>query len=170
MLIWFFERFKIRININIECYFHYDDDDVGDDNVNNNHYHHHHFYWMYNQIDNFAPILLCVHAVLTLPGVSVASLSAFSVCSVREISNSHPPISPSSVITSAIRSIRADAKMKNDSKYCVKTATSFGAEATSNRQTNSAANFSLLMSRLAYSWRKRTAINTVYRSARSLHE
>ena len=170
MLIWFFERFKIRININIECYFHYDDDDVGDDNVNNNHYHHHHFYWMYNQIDNFAPILLCVHAVLTLPGVSVASLSAFSVCSVREISNSHPPISPSSVITSAIRSIRADAKMKNDSKCCVKTATSFGSEATSNRQTNSAANFSLLMSRLAYSWRKRTAINTVYRSARSLHE
>ena len=164
--------------MNIECYFHYDDDDdddVGDDNVNNNHYHHHHhhhhhFYWIYNLIDNYAPIVLCVHEVLTLPGVSVASLSAFSVCSVREISNSHPPISPSSVITSAIRSIRADAKMKNDSKCCVKTATSFGSEATSNRQTNSAANFSLLMSRLAYSWRKRTAINAVYRSARSLHE
>ena len=139
--------------------------------VDNNHHHrHHHFYWMYNLINNYAPIVLCVHAVLTLPGVSVASLSAFSVCSVREISNSHPPISPSRVITSAIRSIRADAKMKNDSKCCVKTATSFGSEATSNRQTNSAANFSLLMSRLAYSWRKRTAINTVYRSARSLHE
>ena len=170
MLLWFFKRFKIRININIEYYFH-DDDDVGDDNVNNNHYHHHHhFYWIYNLIDNYAPIVLCVHAVFTLPGVSVASLSAFSVCSVREISNSHPPISPSNVITSAIRSIRADAKMKNDSKCCVKTATSFGSEATSNRQTNSAANFSLLMSRLAYSWRNRTAINTVYRSARSLHE
>ena len=52
MLICFFKRFRIRINMNIECYFHYDDDDdddddVGDDNVNNNHYHHHHHHHFY---------------------------------------------------------------------------------------------------------------------------
>ena len=84
-----------------------------------------------------------------IPCDLAASVIPFSVFLRSGISKLYVPILLSSSTTFPIMSMRAPPTMKYDSISAFRGATSRGREASSNKQTKSAASFSLLISRLA---------------------